>query len=62
MVVPQQSVQQKLEDGRNLPAFQKLMQQTQTAYKKGQFNQAETAALQVQRLAPQAAETYLYWL
>lgn len=60
VVVPQQKVQQKLEDGRNLPAFQKLMQQTQTAYKKGQFNQAETAALQAQRLAPQAAETYLY--
>ena len=36
------------------------MQQTQTAYKQGQFNQAETAALQAQRLAPQAAETYLY--
>lgn len=60
VVVPQQKVQQKLEDGRSLPAFKKLMQQTQTAYKQGQFNQAETAALQAQRLAPQAAETYLY--
>lgn len=60
VVVPQQSVQQKLEDGRRLPAFQKLMQQTKVAYKQGQFNQAETAALQAQRLAPQATETYLY--
>ena len=60
VVVPQQSVRQKLEDGRRLPAFQKLMQQTKVAYKQGQFNQAETAALQAQRLAPQAAETYLY--
>ena len=60
VVVPQQSVRQKLEDGRRLPAFQKLMQQTKVAYKQGQFNQAETVALQAQRLAPQAAETYLY--
>ena len=36
------------------------MQQTQQAYSKQQYNQAETSAVQAQRLAPQASETYLY--
>ena len=51
---------QQFDDGRKLPAFKKLMQQTQLAYKQGQWNQAEAAALQAQRLAPQSAETFLY--
>lgn len=61
IVIPKQQERvQKFEDGRNLPAFKKLMQQTQNAYAKSQFNEAEDAATQAQRLAPQAAETYLY--
>ncbi|MEX5323266.1 hypothetical protein WCE04_28565, partial [Pseudomonas shirazica] len=44
----------------SLPAFKKLMQQTQTAYRQGQWARAEAAALQAQRLAPQSAETYMY--
>lgn len=60
VVVPQQKPKQQFEDGRQLPAFQKLMQKTQLAYKQGQWNDAESAALQAQRLAPQSAETFLY--
>lgn len=60
VVVPEQKVQQRFEDGRSLPAFKKLMQQTQTAYRQGQWARAEAAALQAQRLAPQSAETYMY--
>ena len=51
---------QQFEDGRQLPAFKKLMQKTQQAYTQGQWNEAEAAALQAQRLAPQSAETFLY--
>jgi hypothetical protein len=51
---------QRFEDGRNIPAFKALMQETKQAYQKGQWNHAENTALQAQRLAPQAAETYLY--
>ena len=47
-------------DGRQIPAFQALIQQTQTAFQRGQFDEAEKTALQAQRLAPQAAETYMY--
>lgn len=36
------------------------MQETQLAYKQGKWNEAENAALQAQRLAPQSAETFLY--
>lgn len=61
IVIPEQQERvQKFEDGRSLPAFKKLMQQTQTAYAKGQLNAAEDAATQAQRLAPQSAETFLY--
>lgn len=61
IVIPKQQERvQQFDDGRSLPAFKKLMQQTQNAYAKGQFNQAEDAATQAQRLAPQSAETYLY--
>ncbi|CAB1214045.1 tetratricopeptide repeat protein [Acinetobacter bouvetii] len=72
VVVPDQKTKQQFEDGRQLPAFQKLMQQTQLAYKQGQWNKAEASALQgqwnkaeasalqAQRLAPQSAETFLY--
>lgn len=42
IVIPKQQERvQQFDDGRNLPAFKKLMQQTQNAYAKGQFNQAE---------------------
>ncbi len=60
IVVPEQKVQQQFKDGRELPAFRKMMLQTQTAYKQGQWSQAESYALQAQRLAPQSAETFLY--
>ena len=60
VVVPEQKPQQKFEDGRSLPAFKQLMQQTQTAYQQGRWNDAEAAALRAQRIAPQAAETYLF--
>ena len=40
VVVPEQKVQQRFEDGRSLPAFKKLMQQTQTAYRQGQWARA----------------------
>ena len=60
IVVPEQKVQQHFKDGRELPVFRKMMLQTQTAYKQGQWSQAESYALQAQRLAPQSAETFLY--
>ncbi len=61
IIIPEQKApSQKFDDGRNLPAFQKLMQQTQTAYAKGELNQAENLANQAQRLAPQSAESFLY--
>lgn len=61
VVIPNQTpVQQKFEDGRQLPAFKNLMQQTQTAYQKANWDAAEKTALQAQRLAPQASETYMY--
>ncbi|WPO66177.1 tetratricopeptide repeat protein [Acinetobacter haemolyticus] len=61
VVVPEQKVQQRFSnDGTQLPAFKTLMQKTQTAYKQKQFGDAERFALQAQRIAPQAAETYLY--
>ena len=61
IVIPEQKTQiQKFDDGRDLPAFKKLMQTTQTAYANGKWNEAESAATQAQRLAPQSAETFLY--
>ncbi|OTG66211.1 hypothetical protein B9T25_10415 [Acinetobacter sp. ANC 4470] len=60
VVIPEQRSKQRFEDGRQLPAFQKLMHKTQLAYKQGKWNEAEAAALQAQRLAPQSAETFLY--
>lgn len=55
-----QSTIQKFEDGANIPAFQQLLQQTQIAFQKGQWDQAERYALNAQRIAPQSAETFLY--
>ena len=60
VIPPQQQTQQKVDDGRALPAFKQLMQQTQTAFKQGKWKQAEQAAMHAQRLAPQSAETYMY--
>ncbi|MFV5405718.1 tetratricopeptide repeat protein [Acinetobacter sp. 228] len=61
IVIPEQKQKsQKFDDGRNLPAFKSLMLQTQQAYSKQQYDQAEASATQAQRLAPQASETYLY--
>lgn len=61
VVVPQQKVvKQKFEDGRQLPAFKQLMQQTQTAFQQAKWNEAEQAAMQAQRIAPQSAEPFMY--
>lgn len=61
VIIPQQKVQtQVLDDGQNNPAFKQLMQQTQLAFQKGQFDEAEKSALHAQRLAPQSADTFLY--
>lgn len=61
VVVPQQKVtQQKFNDGKQLPAFKSLMQKTQQAYSQMQWDDAERYALQAQRLAPQAPETFLF--
>lgn len=61
VIIPKQAaVKQKFEDGRQLPAFKQLMQQTQTAFKQGKWNEAEQSAMHAQRLAPQSAETYRY--
>lgn len=61
VVIPNQPrVQQKFEDGRQLPAFKQLMQETQNAFNQGKWNEAEQAAMHAQRLAPQSAETYMY--
>lgn len=61
IIIPEQKTQvQEFDDGRDLPAFKKLIQNTQTAYTNGKWNEAEAAATQAQRLAPQSAETFLY--
>lgn len=61
VIVPQQKKLQRFnDDGSQLPAFKVLMQKTQQAYKNQQWSEAERYALQAQRLAPQAAETYLF--
>lgn len=60
VIVPEQKVQQKFNDGSQLPAFRNLMQKTQTAFKQRKYTEAERYALQAQRIAPQASETYLY--
>ena len=60
IVIPEQKNQQHFSDGRQIPAFKKLMQETQLAYKQGKWNETENTALQAQRLAPQSAETFLY--
>ncbi|WP_445117085.1 tetratricopeptide repeat protein [Acinetobacter sp. WZC-1] len=61
VIVPQQKTQlQKFDDGRQLPVFKQLMQETQTAFKQGKWDEAEKSAMHAQRLAPQSAETFLY--
>ena len=60
VVVPEQKAKQQFNDGRSLPAFKNLIQQTQMAYRQQKWDDAERFALQAQRLAPQAAETFMY--
>lgn len=60
IVIPEQKPKQQFDDGRQLPAFKGLMKKTQTAYRQGQWSQAENYAMQAQRLAPQSSETFLY--
>ena len=59
-MIPEQKSKQQFDDGRQLPAFKNLMQKTQTAYRQGQWNQAQGFAMQAQRIAPQSSETFLY--
>lgn len=59
--IPQQAAPlQNFDDGQQLPAFNRLIQQTQQALQQGQLNQAEQYAMQAQRLAPQSAQSFLY--
>lgn len=61
VLIPQQKVQTAtFDDGQNIPAFKLLIQQTQLAFQKGQWDDAERAAINAQRIAPQSAETFLY--
>ena len=61
VIVPQQKVQkQSFDDGQNIPAVRQLLQQTQTAFQKGQWDEAERFALNAQRLAPQSADVFSY--
>lgn len=61
IVIPaQKAVEQKFDDGRQFPAFKELMQQTHIAFKQGNWDKAEQAAMHAQRLAPQSSETYMY--
>lgn len=60
VVVPPQKATQQFNDGKQLPAFRSLMQKTQQAYSQMQWDDAERYALQAQRLAPQAPETFLF--
>lgn len=60
VVVPQQKATQQFNDGKQLPAFKSLMQKTQQAYSQMKWDDAERYALQAQRLAPQAPETFLF--
>lgn len=61
VLTPQQSAPvQSFDDGQQLPAFNRLIQQTQQALQQGQLNQAEQYAMQAQRLAPQSAQSFLY--
>lgn len=62
VIVPEQkALPQQFDDGHNIPAFNQLIKKTETAFRASQWDQAESFALQAQRLAPQSAETYL-WL
>ena len=51
---------QKFDNGRDLPAFKQLINQTQIAFQQGKWTEAEQLALRAQRLAPQSAETFMY--
>ena len=60
VIVPQQKKPQRFnDDGSQLPAFKTLMQKP-SRLTKPTMVEAERYALQAQRLAPQAAETYLF--
>lgn len=60
VIVPEQKIQQQFDDGQHLPAFQQLMTNTRHAIDTGKWQQAESYALQAQRLAPQSAQSFLY--
>ena len=59
VVVPQQQKQTVVKDGSELSAFKNLIQKAETAFNNQQLTQAENLTLQAQRVAPQAAQTYL---
>jgi hypothetical protein len=58
VIVPQQQ-KTVVKDGSELPAFKNLIQKAETALNNQQLTQAENFTMQAQRLAPQAAQTYL---
>lgn len=59
MITPATKVVQNLDDGRQTPVVNALLQQAETAFTQQNFSQAESLALQAQRLAPQSAHSYL---
>lgn len=61
IIVPtHKPAQQKFEDGRNLPAYKQLIQNTHNAFKQARWDEAEKNALNAQRLAPQSPEAFMY--
>src|SRR5690606_11575366 len=61
IVIPEQKPKnQKFDDCLHMPAFKRHREQPKQAYDNQQFSQAETAAVQAQRPAPPAPDTYLY--
>jgi hypothetical protein len=60
VVIPQQQKKtQVFNDGSELPAYKNLVQQAEKSLKQNQIANAENLMLQAQRLAPQAAQTYV---
>lgn len=60
VIVPEQQIRQKFDDGQHLPAFQQFIRNTQQAIHAEKWQQAESYALQAQRLAPQSPQSFLY--
>lgn len=62
VIVPKQQAAkiQPLNDGTSIPAYKNIIQNAHAALKGGKWDEAEKYALHAQRIAPQAAEPFLY--